>query len=215
MSETHTHEHASPAADAPLGALAKRSVALHLLLVEKGLLCAADIHAKVEWIENISPATGARVVARCWTDEAFKQRLLADANAAAAECDVKVIIPLVAVENTDRVHNLIVCTLCSCYPRFLIGEPPAWYKSLEYRSRAVSDPRGVLREFGLEVDADTEVRVYDSSADMRYVVIPRRPPGSEGLSEEELAAFVTRDSMIGVALTLSPDEAARSSSPLD
>ncbi|MEO2003358.1 MAG: nitrile hydratase subunit alpha [Candidatus Poribacteria bacterium] len=125
--------------------------------------------------------------------------MLADANAAALECGVEVLIPLVAVENTDDVHNLIVCTLCSCYPRFLIGEPPAWYKSMGYRARAVSDPRGVVEEFGMKLDADVEVRVYDSTADLRYVVIPQRPTGTDGLSNEELATFVTRDSMIGVA----------------
>ena len=198
MSEPHPHGQAA-AADAPLSRLAIRSVALRLLLVQKGLLAAPDIEANVQWIENISPATGARVVACCWTDEAFKQRMLADANAAALECGVEVLIPLVAVENTDDVHNLIVCTLCSCYPRFLIGEPPAWYKSMGYRARAVSDARGVVEEFGMKLDADVEVRVYDSTADLRYVVIPQRPTGTDGMSNEELATFVTRDSMIGVA----------------
>lgn len=209
MSEPHAHDHASAAESAPLSTLARRSVALRLLLVEKGRLSPDDIQTNVEWIENISPATGARIVARCWTDDAFKARMLADANAAARECGVEVLIPLVAVENTDDTHNLIVCTLCSCYPRFLIGEPPAWYKSLEYRARAVSDPRGVIAEFGLELPAETDVRVYDSAADLRYVVIPRRPAGSEGMSEEELAALVTRDSMIGVALALSPRDSSR------
>ncbi len=204
MAEPHDHADTD---SVPLSATARRSVALRLLLVEKGLLRAEDIQANVEQLENVSPATGARVVARCWTDEAFKGRMLADANAAARECGVDVFIPLVAVENTDEVHNLIVCTLCSCYPRFLIGDSPAWYKDSEYRARAVSDPRGVLEEFGLQLSADTAIHVYDSSADMRYVVIPRRPEGSEGMSQEELAELVTRDSMIGVG-------EARSASPV-
>src|SRR5262249_8704271 len=153
-----------------------------------------------------SPADGARIVARAWVDPEFKQRLLADARAAALELglDPGPSPVVVAVENTDAVHHMVVCTLCSCYPRGLLGPPPDWYKSLPYRSRAVSDPRGVLAEFGLELDGDVELRVLDSTADMRYLVIPRRSEGTEGMSEEELAALVTRDSMIGVAEVTAP-----------
>jgi nitrile hydratase len=145
-------------------------------------------------------------VARAWVDPAFKTRLLADASAAVAELgiDTGTTSVLVAVENTDTVHNVIVCTLCSCYPRAVLGLPPDWYKSLSYRSRMVRDPRSVLQEFGLELDPDVEVRVYDSTADMRYLVLPQRPAGTEHLAEEELAALVTRDSMIGVARARTP-----------
>jgi nitrile hydratase len=158
-----------------------------------------------------SPADGARLVARAWVDPAFRERMLADARAAALELglDPGPAPVLVAVENTDRVHHMVVCTLCSCYPRGLLGPPPDWYKSLPYRSRAVSDPRGVLAEFGVTLDDDVELRVLDSTADIRYLVIPRRPAGSEGSSEDELAALVTRDAMIGVAQPAAP-AAARS-----
>ena len=145
----------------------------------------------------------ARAVARAWRDPAYKRRLLEDSPAALADLGVTY-DRLVVVENTPAVHNVVVCTLCSCYPRALLGPPPAWYKSLPYRSRAVSDPRGVLAEFGVELDDDVELRVLDSTADVRYLVLPRRPAGSEGLSEDELAALVTRDSMIGVAEPLAP-----------
>ena len=153
-----------------------------------------------------TPADGARVVARAWVDPAYKERLLADGRAAARELgiDPGPAPVLVAVENTDRVHHMVVCTLCSCYPRGLLGPPPDWYKSLPYRSRAVSDPRGVLAEFGTTLDDDVELRVLDSTADMRYLVIPRRPDGTEDLTEDELAALVTRDSMIGVVAPAAP-----------
>ena len=154
-----------------------------------------------------TPALGAKVVARAWVDPAFKARLLANAKAAVAELgiDIGSLSTLVAIENTERMHNVVVCTLCSCYPRALLGLPPDWYKSLHYRSRAVVDPRGVLKEFGLELSPDIEVRVYDSTADMRYLVIPARPSGTEQMSEENLARLVTRDSMIGVARARTPD----------
>ena len=149
-----------------------------------------------------APAQGARVVARAWTDAAFRARLLANAKAAVGELgiDAGAHSALVAVENTKAVHNVIVCTLCSCYPRALLGYPPAWYKSLSYRSRMVKEPRAVLREFGLELDPDVEVRVYDSTADVRYLVVPRRPDGTDRMDEAALAGLVTRDSMIGVAV---------------
>ena len=153
-----------------------------------------------------TPANGARLIARAWTDPAFKAQLLEDARAAAGELglDPGPSPVVAAVENTDSVHHMVVCTLCSCYPRALLGPPPAWYKSLAYRSRAVSEPRAVLAEFGLELDDNVELRVLDSTADIRYLVIPRRPQGSEGLSEDQLAELVTRDSMIGVVDPVAP-----------
>jgi len=193
MSETHH--------DAGEHGPAARVKALEQLLIEKGLVNAAALDAIVDTYENkVGPRNGARVVARAWTDPEFKKRLLADAVAACAEMGISG--PegghMVAVENTPRVHNMVVCTLCSCYPWPVLGLPPVWYKSFAYRSRAVSDPRGVLRDFGLELPDDVEVRVWDSSAEQRYLVLPERPPGTEGMSAEELAQLVTRDSMIGV-----------------
>jgi nitrile hydratase subunit alpha len=181
---------------------AARVKALEALLAEKGLVDPATLDKIVDTYEHdVGPRNGARVVARAWCDPAYRKRLLADAVSAAAELGIAG--PegghLVAVENTSRVHNLVVCTLCSCYPWPVLGLPPVWYKSFAYRSRAVTDPRGVLREFGVELDDDVEVRVWDSSAEQRYIVIPQRPAGSERMSEEQLAELVTRDSMIGVA----------------
>ena len=201
----HDHDHEPVALDAEPPAAA-RARALEALLVESGVLHREEIHRSVDWLVSRSPADGARLVGRAWVDAEFKARLLADARAAAAELglDAGPAPRVVAVENTDRVHHVVVCTLCSCYPRALLGPPPAWYKSLAYRSRAVSDPRGVLAEFGLEFDPDVEVRVLDSTADIRYLVLPRRPPGTEGLAENELAELVTRDSMIGVAEPAAP-----------
>ena len=182
--------------------VALRVKSLESLLVEKGLVDRAAIDAMVDIYENkVGPRNGARVVARAWIDPAFKQRLLANGTAAVAELgysgnqgqDITV------VENTPRVHNLIVCTLCSCYPWPVLGLPPVWYKSAPYRSRAVIDPRGVLRELGTELPSDVEVRVWDSTSEERYMVLPERPAGTEGLGEEALAALVTRDAMIGVA----------------
>jgi len=194
----HPHEPVTTAGEPPAAA---RVRALEELLVEKGVLGREEIRARIDWLVSRTPADGARLVARAWVDEAFKARLLDDARAAALELDLD---PgpspvVVALENTEAVHHMVVCTLCSCYPKALLGPPPDWYKSLPYRSRAVSDPRGVLREFGLDLGADIELLVVDSTADIRYLVVPRRPAGTERLDEEALARLVTRDSMIGVA----------------
>jgi nitrile hydratase len=198
----HDHDAHAPITDGDkLTYYEKRVYAIQSLLVEKGVVTADEIRRAVEDMDSRTPALGAKVVAHAWVDPAFKARLLVDAKAAVAELgiDAGSASVLVAVENTEKLHNVVVCTLCSCYPRMLLGLPPDWYKSLSYRSRAVVDPRGVLREFGLELPQEVEVRVYDSTADMRYLVIPARPAGTEGMSEEELSNLVTRDSMIGVA----------------
>jgi nitrile hydratase subunit alpha len=208
----HDHDHAH-AAHAPiedreeLTHYEKRTWAIQSLLVEKGIITADEVRRQIEMVDSRTPADGAKVVARAWVDPAFKARLLHDAKAAVAELglDSGESPVLVAVENTATVHNVVVCTLCSCYPRTLLGLPPDWYKSLNYRSRAVVDPRSVLQEFGLDLAPDVEVRVYDSSADMRYLVIPERPPGTERMSEAELATLVTRDSMIGVTNARAPE----------
>jgi nitrile hydratase len=200
---THSHEHGQ---EAPSEA-ALRVKALESLMVEKGLVDPAALDAIVEYYEHkVGPRNGARVVARTWADPAYKARLLADATAAIAELGYSGLQGehMIAVENTREVHNLVVCTLCSCYPWPTLGLPPAWYKSAGYRSRAVIDPRGVMREFGLAVPDDTEVRVWDSTAEVRYLVLPERPAGTEGMTEERLAALVTRDSMIGVARVAAP-----------
>jgi nitrile hydratase len=176
-------------------------VSLRELLVEKGLLTEEQIAATVEDMRSRTPERGARVVARAWVDDAFRKRLLANGTAACEELGLDVpALKLVVVENTPDVHNMIVCTLCSCYPRMLLGIPPDWYKSRNYRSRAVREPRAVLSEFGLFLDEKTAIRVHDSTADMRYLVLPMRPAGTEGWSEEKLASIVTRDCMIGVAV---------------
>jgi nitrile hydratase len=185
----------------------KRTWAIQSLLVEKGIITADEVRRQIEMADSRTPADGAKVVARAWVDPAFKGRLLRYAKAAVAELglDSGESPVLVAIENSSKVHNVVVCTLCSCYPRALLGLPPDWYKSLNYRSRAVVDPRSVLKEFGLELEPDVEVRVYDSSADMRYLVIPERPPGTEHMREAELASLVTRDSMIGVTKARAPE----------
>ncbi len=185
---------------------ALRVKALESLLVEKGLVDPAALDALIDTYEHkVGPRNGARVVARAWADPAYRQRLLTNADAAIAELGYGGLQGehMVVVENTPKVHNLVVCTLCSCYPWPVLGLPPVWYKSAPYRSRAVIDPRGVLREFGLEIRDEMEVRVWDSTAELRYLVLPERPVGSEKLSEEELAALVTRDQMIGVARSAS------------
>ena len=207
----HDHDDHAPIADGGEPPAAARVRALEALLVEKGLVAREDVRERIDWLVSRSPADGARLVARAWVDPAFRERMLADARAAALELglDPGPAPVLVAVENTESVHHMVVCTLCSCYPRGLLGPPPDWYKSLPYRSRAVSDPRGVLAEFGVTLDDDVELRVLDSTAEIRYLVIPRRPAGSEGSSEDELAALVTRDAMIGVAQPAAP-AAARS-----
>jgi nitrile hydratase len=153
-----------------------------------------------------TPANGARLVARAWVDPAFKERLLSNPKAACAELgiDASSLAEFVVLENTEKIHSLVVCTLCSCYPRPILGRPPDWYKSFAYRSRAVVEPRAVMRQFGTELPEDVEVRVFDSSADIRYLVLPARPPGTEDMSEDELAQLVTRDSMIGVSLAKAP-----------
>jgi nitrile hydratase subunit alpha len=201
------HDHQALPSDLTL-----RVKSLESLLVEKGLVDRAALDALVDTFEHkIGPRNGARVVAKAWTDPAYKQRLLADTDKALAELGYtgQQGEHMVVVENTPSVHNMIVCTLCSCYPWPTLGLPPVWYKSAPYRSRSVIDPRGVLREFGLELPDDVEVRVWDSTAEIRYLVLPERPPGTEGLSEEALAAVVTRDSMIGVAKVLPPKEGAK------
>jgi nitrile hydratase len=181
---------------------AARIRAIEMLLLEKGVLTEPEIQDRLSYMEARSPANGAKLVARAWVDPAFKERLLSDTKAAALELGIDASGPVefVVVENTPRVHNLIVCTLCSCYPRAILGRPPDWYKSFEYRSRAVREPRAVMREFGFEPPDNVEVVVHDSTADMRYMVLPMRPPGTETLGEEELAALVTRDSLIGVSV---------------
>jgi len=177
------------------------------LLVEKGVVSDAAVDERVEFMYRRTPALGARVVARAWFDPGFKARLLDDGSAASGELGIDIRgLKLVVVENTPLLHNLIVCTLCSCYPRMLLGLPPDWYKSVEYRSRAVREPRAVLAEFGLHLAAGVTVRVHDSTADMRYLVLPMRPKGTDALSEAECAALVTRDAMIGVALVGSPKD---------
>jgi nitrile hydratase subunit alpha len=178
---------------------------LRELLVEKGVVTDAQVNEEVVAMRNRTPERGARVVAKAWVEEPFRQRLLKNATAACEELGLEIPgLRLVAVENTPQVHNAIVCTLCSCYPRVLLGIPPDWYKSRNYRSRMVREPRAVLEEFGLKIGEDTAIRVHDSTADMRYLVLPMRPAGTEGWSEERLAALVTRDTMIGVAVPQGP-----------
>jgi nitrile hydratase subunit alpha len=194
----HNHRH-----NAPLSDIALRVKALESLLTEKGLVDPAALDAIVEAYESkIGPRNGAKVVAKAWIDPDYKARLLIDATAAIAELGYGGLQgeDMVVVENTPDVHNLVVCTLCSCYPLPVLGLPPVWYKSAPYRARAVRDPRGVLKEFGVTLPADTEVRVWDSTAELRYLVLPERPAGSEGMSEAALAALVSRDAMIGTAI---------------
>ena len=195
---SHDHEHGQE----PPSDLALRVKALESLLVDKGLVDPAALDAIIDTYEHkVGPRNGAKVVARAWTDGAYRERLLTDATAAIAELGFggRQGEHMVAVENTPRQHNLVVCTLCSCYPWAVLGLPPNWYKSSPYRSRAVIDPRGVLAEFGTTLADDVAIRVWDSTAEIRYLVIPQRPAGSEGMSEDQLAPLVTRDSMIGVA----------------
>ena len=176
-------------------------VSLRELLVEKGVVTEAQVAATVADMRERTPERGARVVARAWSDDFFRRKLLANGSQAIEEIGIDVpALKLIVVENTPEAHNMVVCTLCSCYPRMLLGIPPEWYKSRNYRSRAVSEPRAVLSEFGLLIDERTRIRVHDSTADMRYLVLPMRPAGTEGWSEERLASIVTRDCMIGVAV---------------
>jgi nitrile hydratase len=204
----HDHDHQAVPSDPAL-----RVKALESLLVEKKLVDRAALDALIDTYEHkVGPRNGARVVARAWVNPAYKQRLLTDADAAIAELGYGGLQGehMVVVENTPKLHNLVVCTLCSCYPWAVLGLPPVWYKSAPYRSRSVIDPRGVLREFGLDLPPHVEVRVWDSTAEVRYLVLPERPSGTEKLSEEALAALVTRDSMIGVVKVMPPGQAGRS-----
>ena len=185
----------------PLSYFQLMEVSLRELLVEKGVFTEEEVAQEVEAMRKRGYERGARVVARAWVDADYKKRLLANGTKACEELGLEVpALKLVAVENTPEVHNAIVCTLCSCYPRMLLGIPPEWYKSRNYRSRMVREPRAVLAEFGLDIPAHVAIRVHDSTADMRYMVLPMRPAGTEGWSEERLASLVDRDSMIGVAV---------------
>lgn len=209
--EHHEHGHGHAHQVVPSD-LALRAKALESLLIEKGLVDPAALDEVIDTYERkIGPRNGARVVARAWVDPAYKRRLLADATSAMGELGYGGAQGehMRVVENTPTVHNLIVCTLCSCYPWSVLGLPPVWYKSSAYRSRAVIDPRGVLREFGLDLPDDVEVRVWDSTAELRYLVLPERPAGGDRLTEDELAALVTRDAMVGVAKVTMPAASAR------
>lgn len=209
------HDHLSPSGhpfrpddDHPLTYWQQMEIAVRELLIEKGVTTAQEISAQIDAMDARTPSNGAAVVARAWTDPAFREALLADASAATREMGFDIgPMRLIALENSAEVHNIVVCTLCSCYPRNLLGLPPDWYKSRAYRSRTVREPRKVLAEFGVTLPDSTTVRVHDSTADMRYVVIPQRPAGTQGWSVDALAALVTRDSMIGTGLPRSPDTA--------
>jgi len=202
----HDHDHDDHAPvnehdDGPPSEFEIMSRAMQEILEAKGVITASQVTRRMEQFEEDFPYRGSRVIARAWTDPQFRQRLLDDGKAACAEMGVDLEVDrLIAVENTPEVHNLIVCTLCSCYPRALLGMPPTWYKSRNYRSRVVFEPRAVLKEFGTELAANVTVRVHDSNADMRYVVIPMRPKGTEGWSEGELADILTRDTLVGVTV---------------
>ena len=209
----HEHEAPNPANEqdnGPPGEYEIMSRAMQELLEAKGIITAEQVRKRMEQFDEEFPYRGAQVVARAWVDPAFKARLLADCRAATAELgiDIGQIAEFKVVENTPETHNVIVCTLCSCYPKLLLGVPPAWYKSLAYRSRTVVDPRGVLAEFGVKVPKGQEVRVHDSTADLRYIVLPMRPKGTDRMSETELAGLVTRDCMIGTAVPAMPKNAA-------
>ena len=210
MSHEHDDDHVREH-DKPLSGSALRVKALESLLVEKGLVDPKALDAVIDMYETkVGPHNGARIVARAWTDPAYKRRLLADATAAISEVGFggQQGEDMVVIENTPKVHNMVVCTLCSCYPWPVLGLPPVWYKSAPYRARAVIDPRGVLKELGLEVNEEVEVRVWDSTAELRYLVLPERPAGTDGWTEEQLAALVTRDAMVGVAKVPSPKAAS-------
>lgn len=206
------HEHLPPSGhpyraddDTPLSYWQTMEIAVRELLVEKKITTAQDISTQIEKMDARNPSQGAAVVARSWVDDAFRKRLLKDASSASREMGFDIgPMHLIAVENTEDIHNIVVCTLCSCYPRNLLGLPPDWYKSRAYRSRTVKEPRKVLSEFGVTLPEQMKIRVHDSTADMRYVVIPARPRGSEGMDEKELATLVTRDSMIGTGIANTP-----------
>jgi nitrile hydratase len=207
MSHDHDHDHDHPHPPqidhdaAPMTAYEVLEEALRILLIKKGVLTEAEIAGQIDTMDSRTPALGAKVVARAWSDPTFKQRLLADCRTALTEMNIDIgqVAEFKVVENTPATHNVIVCTLCSCYPKMLLGLPPAWYKSLSYRSRTVREPRKVLEEFGLTIQGDQDVRVHDSTADLRYIVLPMRPKNTAGWSEDRLASVVTRDCMIGTA----------------
>ena len=206
------HDHLSPSGhpfrednDTALSYWQRMEIAVRELMIEKGHITSAEVARQIDAMDARNPANGAAVVARAWVDPAFKEHLLKDASAASRDMGFDIgPLNLIAVENTGQVHNLIVCTLCSCYPRNLLGLPPDWYKTRAYRSRAVIEPRSVLREFGLDLSDDIQVRVHDSTADMRYIVLPARPDRTDGMDEAALAKLGTRDSMIGTGLPLTP-----------
>jgi nitrile hydratase subunit alpha len=209
----HDHSHHEPhpyqpdIEDKPFTERMVMTQAIAELIVEKGIATADELRQQIELMDSREPALGAKLVARTWLDPDYKARVLADVNAAAAEIGIDTgDIPIMAIENTGDVHNVVVCTLCSCYPRMLIGLPPDWYKSRAYRSRTVKEPRKVLEEFGTHIPDSMEVRVHDSTADLRYIVLPARPDGTDGWDEDKLASLVTRDSMIGVCPAKSPED---------
>jgi nitrile hydratase alpha subunit len=201
---THDHDHDHPGTTPDVnetGYYELMAEAMKELLIEKGVVKAEDVRRNLEFLDSRDPAEGGTIIARAWTDDAFKARLLEDGTKAVEEMGFPMgDAELIVVENTDDVHNMIVCTLCSCYPRTILGLPPDWYKSKSYRARAVVEPRSVLKEFGTDVSADKTVRVHDSNADMRYLVLPQQPAGTEGWSAEQLAGVITRDAMVGVTL---------------
>jgi nitrile hydratase len=204
VSDHHTHEETNTSP------YAARIRAIEALLLEKGVLTEPEVQDGISYMEARSPANGAKLVARAWVDEEFNSLLLSDGKAAASELGMDPEHPaeFIVVENTPVVHNLIVCTLCSCYPRAILGRPPDWYKSFEYRSRAVREPRAVMREFGFRPPEDVEIVVHDSTADVRYMVLPMRPPDTEDLGEEDLARLVTRDCLVGVSVPRAPTRTA-------
>ncbi|WNJ98682.1 nitrile hydratase subunit alpha [Thalassospiraceae bacterium LMO-JJ14] len=207
----HDHDHDEPhpyqpdIEDFPYSERMVMTQAVAELIVEKGIVSADEMRQQIELMDSREPGLGAKMVAKTWVDPDYKARVLADVGKAAAEIGIDIgEIPIKAIENTDDVHNVVVCTLCSCYPRMLIGLPPDWYKSRAYRSRTVKEPRKVLEEFGTHIPENVEVRVHDSTADLRYIVLPARPAGTEGWDEEKLATLITRDSMVGVTPARSP-----------
>lgn len=208
----HTHDDHAPTReddDEELTEREARFLALKSLLIEQGVMTADEIRARMEFNERGSPHQAARMIARAWIDPDYKARMLADTKAAAAELGIETTeAKLVTLENTPERHNIVVCTLCSCYPRSLLGEPPAFYVSKAYRSRAVREPRKVLHEFGVDIPPGVDIAVHDSNADLRYVVMPMRPSGTEGMSEDELAALITRDCVVGCALPAEPAQVA-------
>lgn len=210
MSHSHTHDHADYQPDIEDFPFTERMVmtqAVAELIVEKGICTADELRQQIELMDSKEPALGARLVAKTWADPDFKARVLDDCAKAAAEIGIDIgDIPIKAIENTDDVHNIVVCTLCSCYPRMLIGLPPDWYKSRAYRSRAVKEPRKILAEFGTHLPDNVEVRVHDSTADLRYLVLPARPDGTTDWDEEKLTQLITRDSMVGVTPAKSPED---------